>query len=142
MANIAVIENDKIVNVFEFESLEIAQSVLSDKELLDISDSNYLGIDSFKQDGKWYPRKHIEDGVWYEEAKSWMIQSEIDWIEINKTRPHCYENKPCIHYSYNFETGEWYFKSPLIAHPDWAEKYPEHLAWLRERTEVIISEEI
>jgi len=142
MAKIGIVENNNIVNVIAAESLENAQSIFLDKELVDITNLPYLGLGSFKDnDGKWYPYKENQSSIWSEELQKWSTVEEIYWHEINKTRPHCFENKPCIHYSYNEETKEWYLKSPYIAHPDWAATYPEHLEWLQNRTEVIISDQ-
>lgn len=145
MANIGMIENNTIVNVINIESLEFAQTLFPDKELLDITNISYLGIDSFKDtDQKWYPKRQDGKPIWSDELKKWVSELELILIEAEKTRPYYgvsldgIEDKPCIHYAYNVEQEEWYLPSPLTTYQSWADQYPEHIAWLQERVEVVI----
>lgn len=145
MNNIAIIENNTIVNVIKIESFEFAQNLFPDKDLLDITNMSYLGIGSFKDtDQKWYPKKENEKPIWSEDLKMWVSELELILTEAEKTRPYYgaildgIEDKPCIHYAYNVEQKEWSLPSPLTTYRSWADEYPEHIEWLQERTEVII----
>jgi hypothetical protein len=68
--NVALIENDVVVNVIVADSLEIAETLTN----LTAVDADLLGLHlgSFKENDVWYPPKPEGDWVWHERANKWV----------------------------------------------------------------------
>ena len=74
--NVALIENNIVVNVIIADSLELANT-LTNLESVD-ADLLNLRVGSIKIDGKWYPPKPYENWVWHELAEKWMDPQEVE----------------------------------------------------------------
>jgi hypothetical protein len=68
--NVAVIENNIVINVIIAESLELAEQ-LTGAEVLD-ADLLGIGVGFFRENEVWFPIKPDPRFVWVEEAKSWV----------------------------------------------------------------------
>jgi hypothetical protein len=74
--NVAIIENNLVVNLIIAESLDLASTLTN----LEVLDADLLGImvGSLRVDGKWYPPKPYENWVWHELAEKWMDPEEVE----------------------------------------------------------------
>ena len=77
--NVALIENEIVVNVVVVESLELAGSLFS-QEVLD-ADTLEIGVGFFRENNKWYPPKLNPDFVWLETHGAWVSQEDKTQIE-------------------------------------------------------------
>lgn len=90
-SNYAIIENNTVINVIIAESLEIAQQLFPDNEILDTINDPYLVMFAFKENGRWFPKKpqpYInpetdteEPFFWHDGLNAWATQTQIDGYE-------------------------------------------------------------
>jgi hypothetical protein len=73
--NIAVIENDVVVNVMIAESLELA-STLTNLEVLD-AELLGIGIGYYKENNQWIPPSPSPDWVWIESIQKWVSPADF-----------------------------------------------------------------
>jgi hypothetical protein len=80
--NIALIENDVVVNVIVADSLEIAETLTN----LTVVDADALGLHlgSFKENGVWYPPKPEGEWVWHEPTSQWVTLEMFNAEKENK----------------------------------------------------------
>ena len=77
--NVALIENEIVVNVVAVESLELAASLFP-QEVLD-ADTLKIGMGFFRENNKWYPPKPNPDFVWLETYGVWVSQEDKTQID-------------------------------------------------------------
>ncbi len=78
--NIAIIENDVVVNVIVIDSLIAAQEIFKNAEILEVNETNNIGINWDRKSGKWRSPKPEYDCVWDETYNTWFTEEEIDNI--------------------------------------------------------------
>jgi hypothetical protein len=74
--NIAIIENDVVINVILVDSLEIA-SQLTELEILDVTNLK-IGVNYFRENNEWYPPKPNPTDVWHQHGKRWITLQYLE----------------------------------------------------------------
>lgn len=74
----AIIENDVVVNTILADSLEIAQSLISENQEVEDVTGTLIGISWKRYEGILRPQKPDYDCVWHEETNMWLTDEEIN----------------------------------------------------------------
>jgi hypothetical protein len=85
--NIAIIENDVVVNVIVAETLSIAQQIFTDSELVEITSANNIGLNWDRKSGNWRSPKPEYDCSWNETYNAWLTDEQIALIETESDTP-------------------------------------------------------
>jgi hypothetical protein len=86
----AIIENDVVNNVIIVETVELAQKLFPNNEVLN-TDLIQIGMNWFRENNEWYPPKPFPSWIWNNADKQWIApvpypDSNIiyQWNEINQ----------------------------------------------------------
>jgi len=76
--NVAIIENDVVVNVIVVDTLELAESLISENQQVEDITDTLIGISYKRIDGVLLPPKPDYECAWHQESYRWLTQEELD----------------------------------------------------------------